>query len=303
MKLLVPLTERRPSLLDGSELLRPEEEYIGKRKSISMDKDEDNFRVYDENCTSEIQERVKKTYYEMHTNQTLEFVQKKMEKWLKFDHVEATIMEALEMLNELVDESDPDIDLPNIIHAFQTAEQIRAKHPDKEWFHLVGLIHDLGKIMAFYDEPQWAVVGDTFPVGCAPQESIVYGKQSFKANPDMENEMYNTQYGMYEAGCGLDKVTMSWGHDEYLYRVLINHGATIPEEGLYAIRFHSFYPWHAGNDYQYLTNNKDQEMKKWVKEFNQFDLYTKSTKIPDVEAVKPYYQGLIDKYIPGAIKF
>ena len=69
-----------------------------------------------------------------------------MAKWLKFDHVEATVMEALEMLNELVDESDPDIDLPNIIHAFQTAEQIRAKHPDKEWFHLVGLIHDLGKV-------------------------------------------------------------------------------------------------------------------------------------------------------------
>ena len=64
--------------MDGSELLRPEEEYIGKRKSISMDKDEDNFRVYDENCTSEIQERVKKTYYEMHTNQTMEFVQKKV---------------------------------------------------------------------------------------------------------------------------------------------------------------------------------------------------------------------------------
>ena len=70
-----------------------------------------------------------------------------MEQWLKFDHVEATVMEALEMLNELVDESDPDIDLPNIIHAFQTAEQIRAKHPDKEWFHLVGLIHDLGKVL------------------------------------------------------------------------------------------------------------------------------------------------------------
>ena len=46
----------------------------------------------------------------------------------------------------LVDESDPDIDLPNIIHAFQTAEQIRAKHPDKEWFQLTGLIHDLGKV-------------------------------------------------------------------------------------------------------------------------------------------------------------
>ena len=55
-------------------------------------------------------------------------------------------MEALEKLNDLVDESDPDIDLPNIVHAFQTAEQIRRDHPDKEWFQLTGLIHDLGKV-------------------------------------------------------------------------------------------------------------------------------------------------------------
>ena len=41
------------------------------------------------------------------------------EKWLKFNHIEATIMEALVMLNDLVDESDPDIALPNIVHAFQ----------------------------------------------------------------------------------------------------------------------------------------------------------------------------------------
>ena len=66
------------------------------------------------------------------------------EKWLKFSHLETTVMEALEFLNGLVDESDPDIDLPNIVHAFQTAERIRELHPDKDWFHLVGLIHDLG---------------------------------------------------------------------------------------------------------------------------------------------------------------
>ena len=88
------------------------------------------------------------------------FVTEKHEKWLKFNHMEATIMEALDMLNELasneiqtyftdaitqVDESDPDLDLPNIVHAFQTAERIRQEHPDKEWFHLIGLIHDLGE--------------------------------------------------------------------------------------------------------------------------------------------------------------
>ena len=44
--------------------------------------------------------------------------------------------------------------------------------------------------MAFYDEPQWAVVGDTFPVGCEPQGSIVYGKPSFKKNPDIQESKY-----------------------------------------------------------------------------------------------------------------
>ncbi|XP_028157263.1 uncharacterized protein LOC114350600 [Ostrinia furnacalis] len=69
----------------------------------------------------------------------------KREKWLKFNHFKATIKEALTKLNELVDESDPDTDLPNIVHAFQTAERIREDHPDDDWFHLTGLIHDLGK--------------------------------------------------------------------------------------------------------------------------------------------------------------
>ena len=55
-------------------------------------------------------------------------------------------MEALDKLNDLIDESDPDLDLPNIIHAFQTAERIRLDHPNEDWFQLVGLVHDLGKV-------------------------------------------------------------------------------------------------------------------------------------------------------------
>lgn len=61
-------------------------------------------------------------------------------RWLKFDHVEMTIREALEKLNDLVDESDPDIDLPNIIHAFQTAERAREEFPQDDWLHLVSFI-------------------------------------------------------------------------------------------------------------------------------------------------------------------
>jgi len=36
---------------------------------------------------------------------------------------------------------------------------------------------------------------------------------------------------------------------------------------------------------------------------SKYDLYTKSTKIPDIEALKPYYQTLIDKYLPGVVSF
>jgi inositol oxygenase len=60
------------------------------------------------------------------------------------------IKEALIKLNELVDESDPDSSLPNIVHAFQTAEKIRVDHPKDDWFHLTGLIHDLGKVIQQY---------------------------------------------------------------------------------------------------------------------------------------------------------
>lgn len=74
-----------------------------------------------------------------------------MADWLSFDKFEATIMDALESLNDLVDESDPDVDIPNIVHAFQTAERIREVYPNEDWFHLVGLIHDLGKVSLKYN--------------------------------------------------------------------------------------------------------------------------------------------------------
>ncbi|KAJ8967679.1 hypothetical protein NQ317_006441 [Molorchus minor] len=31
----------------------------------------------------------------------------------------------------------------------------------------------------------------------------------------------NTKYGIYKPNCGLDNLIMSWGHDEYLYRIFI----------------------------------------------------------------------------------
>lgn len=292
---LQPQRQQQARILDPSDKYRPEPVYAGKLKR--------EFRDYSEDRNDPVKERVRKTYQKMHSNQTVEFVRSRMKEWLRFDKVKMTVKEALTKLNNLVDESDPDTDLPNIVHAFQTAELIRKEHPDLDWFHLTGLIHDLGKVMAFFGEPQWAVVGDTFPVGCAWADSIVYRDTSFEDNPDGKDSRYNTKYGMYEPRCGIDNLLMSWGHDEYLYRVLVHNDCKLPDEALAMIRYHSFYPWHAGGDYMHFCTSKDMETLKWIVEFNKYDLYTKNNEVPDIEKLWPYYEKLIDKYIPGVLEW
>jgi inositol oxygenase len=250
------------------------------------------FRDY----AAETRPSVREFYRLNHRHQTFEFVQQKRAQYLSLDHRVMGIWEAMEFLNELVDDSDPDTDLSQIEHLMQTAEAIRADgHP--RWFVLTGLIHDLGKILCLFGEPQWAVVGDTFPVGCAPSEAIVF-HEFFADNPDTEDSRYNTPLGVYSEHCGLDQVCMSWGHDEYLYHVVKDY---LPPEALAMIRYHSFYPGHREGAYDYLMNDRDRELFRWVKKFNPYDLYTKSHQRPDVERLRPYYQQLIDEYFPKAL--
>lgn len=51
--------------------------------------------------------------------------------WNGCNHTRLGMMDAIMSLDQLVDESDPDVDFPNSFHAFQTAEGIRQEHPDK----------------------------------------------------------------------------------------------------------------------------------------------------------------------------
>ena len=254
-------------------------------------KHKESYRNYDDpgrDCVREF-------YRLNHLNQTFEFVAAKKKEYV-FNEIprrQMSILEALDYLNTLVDDSDPDIDLPQLQHLLQTAEAIRAKGYE-DWFVLTGLIHDLGKILCLFGEPQWAVVGDTFPVGCKFSDRIVY-PEFFEANPDFNDPRYNTRLGVYEEGCGLRKVEMSWGHDEYMYHRMKPY---LPEPALYMIRYHSFYAWHREGEYEYLLDDHDREMLPWVKKFNPFDLYSKSPKPPVWDELKPYYLALIGKYLP-----
>lgn len=256
-------------------------------------KTKEEFRNYE----APARDTVREFYRLNHQYQTYEFVQQKRAEFLKFDKKEMPVWGAMEFLNTLVDDSDPDIELDQLQHLLQTAEAIRADgHPD--WFVLTGFLHDMGKVLCLFGEPQWAVVGDTFPVGCQHSDRIVY-PEFFANNPDSENPEYNTKYGVYSHHCGLDNVTMSWGHDEYLYHITKDY---LPEPALYMIRYHSFYAQHRENAYDHLLSDHDRAMFKWVDAFNPYDLYSKSPKPPVVSELKPYYEDLIAKYLPATVR-
>ena len=263
-------------------------------ESIAAGKSTEEYRNYE----SPGRDSVREFYRLNHKYQTYSFVLEKKGEFLHFDRKEMSVWDAFEFLNQLVDDSDPDTDLDQFQHLLQTAEAIRADgHPD--WMVLAGLFHDMGKVLCLFGEPQWAVVGDTFPVGCAWSDKIVY-PEYFSENPDAGDERYQTKYGVYTHGCGLRNVQLSWGHDEYVYHMLKDY---LPEPALYMLRYHSFYSQHREEAYDHLMDDHDRELFKWVRLFNPYDLYSKNPVPPDWNKLKPYYEQLVAKYLPEKIKF
>ncbi|KAA1475002.1 DUF706-domain-containing protein [Dentipellis sp. KUC8613] len=266
------------------------------QSKFDAEKDKTQFRQYEDAC-----DRVKNFYKEQHEKQTVAFNINARVQFKSTRRARMGIWEAMEMLNTLVDESDPDTELSQIEHLLQTAEAMR-RDGRPEWMQVTGLVHDLGKLLfMFGSEGQWDVVGDTFVVGCAYSDKIVLS-ETFAGNPDFHDSVYASEYGIYQPHCGLDNVMLSWGHDEYLYHVLKDQ-SSLPEEALAMIRYHSFYPWHREGAYMHLTNEKDARYLEAVRAFNPYDLYSKSDERVDAEALRPYYEGLIAKFFPPELEW
>jgi inositol oxygenase len=266
----------------------------GTFQTVNPNKTKAEFRNYEADARPSVRE----FYRQNHRYQTYDFVLGKKREYLAFNRRQMGIWEAAEYLNTLVDDSDPDTDLSQLEHLLQTAEAIR-RDGRPRWFILTGFIHDLGKILCLFGEPQWAVVGDTFPVGCRFSPKIVF-PQFFADNPDSGNERFQTPLGIYQEGCGLDQVHLSWGHDEYIYQLAKPY---LPPQALYMLRYHSFYPWHREGEYDRLCNAEDRAMLQWVLEFNQYDLYTKNQEKPDARALRPFYEDLIAEFFPPQLRW
>lgn len=48
-------------------------------------------------------------------------------------------------------------------------------------------------------------------------------------------------------------------------------------------------------------DSQDAAYFHWVRDFNRYDLYTKSEAPPDVETWTPYYQGLVKRFFPSPL--
>ncbi len=234
-------------------------------------KTEEEFRNYKEDANPSVTE-----FYRLnHQFQTLEFVLDKKKQYCGLTREKKGLWEMADYLNQLIDDSDPDTDLTQTEHLLQTAEAIRKDgHP--RWFILTGLVHDLGKVLCLYGEPQWAVVGDTFPTGCAYSDQIVF-PEFFEANPDSHNPKLQTEYGIYQPNCGLDKVHLSWGHDEYIYQVTRNFFLSPPS--ICCVITPS--TRRTGRCLRHLMSNHDMQMFEYVRMFNPYDLYSKGRERPN----------------------
>jgi inositol oxygenase len=157
------------------------------------EKKREQFRDYE----SDVRPSVREFYRLNHPGQTLEFVRRKRREHLSLAQCEKGIWEMAEHPNQLVDDSDTDTDISQLGHLLQTSEQIR-RDGQPRWFILAGFIHDLGKVLCLFGEPQWAVTGDTFPVGCAFSDKIVF-PEFFDANPDRQDEKLSSRLGIYDA--------------------------------------------------------------------------------------------------------
>lgn len=125
---------------------------------FDAEKDKTQFRQY-----LDASDSVKNFYREQHEKQTVAYNLRARINFKTKKRARMSIWEAMEKLNTLIDESDPDTNLTQIEHLLQTAEAIR-RDGKPRWMQVTGLIHDLGKLLFFFDaEGQWDVVGDTFP--------------------------------------------------------------------------------------------------------------------------------------------
>lgn len=109
------------------------------------------FRNYED---SQFQDRVQQTYYNIQSGHTVEGVRAKLESFGRLDKAVMSVEAMMTFLDTIVDESDPDNDLPQSYHAYQTAESVMQRYFTKDRGSL-RLKPDGVPVETFFSAAEW----------------------------------------------------------------------------------------------------------------------------------------------------
>lgn len=276
---------------------------------------------------------VAKTYELMYMEQTVEKIREYQELYQPGKHGRWTMTEILDRLSQVRDDSDPDTNLTQDIHAYQTGEKIKEMYFKNGQFvdfdiltvfenedmpkmyqscqfsefypnfdfgclPLLGLIHDFGKVLTlseFGSLPQHFVVGDTYPIEYTADINMPFY--------DIAQKYIHGNQSLDKQNIGFNNCLFSFSHDWYLSNILKNQ-SKLSADALYIINYHSFYPWvkpKFTRGYTTLASDYDYYMLPLLKLFQRSDLYSKCQIIPPISDLKSYYQNLISTYVPGRL--
>jgi len=213
-------------------------------------------------------------------NQTVQWVSAMKKTFLKFDIRRMTLKDALDMASLLpfnplrVNSQGPSLRT----FSFEAAESFRkAGHPD--WVLLIALIHELGRVVRLLLEKDaaaeaedcgydWTISCHSRIVGCRAPSGASFPE--FRSLcPDECETRYSTSIGIYEEGCGLQRVLMSWTGPEYMYFLLRHNQVSLPEEAFAMLRYFQLGDWHSFGEYADLCNDEDENVRLLVSEFDE----------------------------------
>ena len=226
-------------------------------------------------CTRETPS-MRRHYMQKWQTQTVEYVQYKREKYLKFDTCCMSLQEALLEKARLVVTDSDDAERKSVESTcFQRAEWFR-RHGYADWIQFTALIYELGRVLRVLDlslagldddiEHDWTVASQSWVVGCSPPTSINFIEYQY-LNPDSTSPAYSSLQGMYDSFCGMENVLLTWSAQQYMSELLHYNKVDLPSEAFSMIRLSSLDVWHSKREYLHLTRDMDENILPFVADF------------------------------------
>jgi hypothetical protein len=261
---------------------------LGSRSPMLWESEPSTLRLV---CTGD-SPSLREQYRQSWNVQTVSFVRRMRDRYLRLALRRMTLREALHMAESLP--ADPFARSGAIAESggcslralcFYSAELVR-RHGHPDWVQLLALVYHLGRLARVLDcevheadngeaSFDWTPAIESRVVGCPAPPSAKYYElrppDEFADDDDDDDDKeccYRTE-GMYSPSCGLDQCLITFTGPEYMYHFLKHNQAEVPEEGLGMLRLASLVDWHSRGAYRAIASDEDWDVQPLAVDFHE----------------------------------